>query len=121
MATLPLPPVFEQNAPLPIATLLTPVVLAHMLLSPMATWPEPEVLPSKALQPRAELLPSVQPTTVPKVVGVAGARELVTQQRPVAVVEQATRTWPLVPTASSPGVQAAVPAIKEPFAVRTDF
>ena len=92
MATLPLPPVFEPNALLPIATLLTPVVLLRRLQRPTATLPVPEVLLNKAMQPRAELLPSVQPRTVPKVVGVAGARELVTQQRPVAVVEQATRT-----------------------------
>jgi hypothetical protein len=42
---------------------------------------------------------------------------MVTQQSPVAAVEQATRTWPFVPTGSEMGLLGASPVMMEPFAV----
>ena len=108
-------------AALPTKALLMPIRLEQPAFKPMATLPVPEVFEKAALQPRAALVAVVQPRTTPATVGVAAATAGgVSQQRPVVAVEQATRTWPSVPTVRATGVDGVVVVTREPLALRTE-
>jgi len=71
----------------------------------------------KASHPRAELVLSVQPKTLPAAVGVAALALAAPHFTPVVQVESAIRACPFVPTASGEGVLAALAARIVPFAL----
>ena len=95
-----MPMVFDANEQKPVAVLLIPVVFAARELAPEAVLFVP-VFTNNALQPRAALVVSVTPSTMPKDVGVAGLSPSANRVQAVALARYQSPTYAAV--AAPPG------------------